>query len=267
MQEIELDREFVKRLAVMHQGNATAHLNRVRKNLSNERTIMAWTQHEMLGASGLVISASLWSLVDAAKAVEIYRRASTIYRQLDHSYWLPLALVSASDKTLAEIRSSLPDAPTLNAQTVAFGLISNELFYRERDAADTERLRNQWRHLGNIPVGRLGIPLDHYGQCADAMRDARHERRIGRFMEAAANYVRRAAEVVRGASHDRFHWRRLHSSILPAEPEAVAMTTAMSIMAHDVLKTSITEMSDLDRYGRLLVETGERMRQAIRDDQ
>jgi hypothetical protein len=94
------------------------------------------------------------------------------------------------------------------------------------------------------------------------MRAARNSRNIERFFAEAGNYVRRAAEVVRSASHDQFHWRRLQSTVLPAEPEAVAMTTAMSIMAHTAFRMPITEMSELDAHGRLLVDMGEKMRNA-----
>jgi hypothetical protein len=119
-----------------------------------------------------------------------------------------------------------------------------------------ERLDDHWRHAGNSPIGRLGIPLDYYVRVAQAMRAARTRRDFDRFVVEAAAYVLRAAEVIRSASHDHFHWLRLQSTILPAEPEAVAMTTAMSMMAHAVFGRPMSEMANLDAHGMRLVEIG-----------
>jgi len=141
-------------------------------------------------------------------------------------------------------------------------MVGNDVTRSDRSNVRTERLNAEWRHAGNIPVGRLGIQLDHYARCARAMRTARSERNIERFFAEAANYVHRAAEAIRGASHDRFHWRRMQSTILPAEPEAVAMTTAMSMMSHELFQLPISEIPNLDLHGRLLVEVGEEMRNA-----
>jgi hypothetical protein len=125
-----------------------------------------------------------------------------------------------------------------------------------------------WRQVGNYPVGRLGVPLDYYARFAKAMHYAREKKDPGIFLAEAGNYVNRAAEVLSSASHDRFHWLKLESTIRPAEPEAVAMTTAMAIISHSMFNTSIREMPHLDEHGRLLVEVGDDMwRAAQRPDE
>src|SRR6266702_1617380 len=111
---------------------------------------------------------------------------------------------------------------------------------------------------------------------APRSRWSKHEMLAASSLVIAASYwslitpskallcYRRATEIYR-ASHDRFHWRSLQSTVLPAEPEAVAITTAMSMMSHAMFQRSISDMPNLDAHGRLLVEVGEGMQGAARD--
>jgi hypothetical protein len=204
----------------MHEGNARAHISLAEKDYARKESYTGLSRHEMLAASSLVISGSLWSLIDPRNAVQRYREASNMYGRMKHSYWLVLGLASANQNEMPRILSAITDMPHPDPQIVAFGLVCNALTNAER----TGHLNAQWRHLGNVPLGRLGIPLDHYGKCADAMLLARETKNVGRFQRAAADYIDRAAEVIRTASHDRFNWRRLPSPVLPAEPEAIGMT-------------------------------------------
>src|SRR6266702_4547012 len=124
-------------------------------------------------------------------------------------------------------------------------------------------------HARNVST-RIGTMLATSRSAASAFRSttmlaARDKKNVEHFFAEAANYVQRAAEIVRSASHDRFHWRSLQSTVLPAEPEAVAITTAMSMMSHAMFQRSISDMPNLDAHGRLLVEVGEGMQGAARD--
>ncbi len=261
MKEIEFDLRLIQRVALMHEGNAMAHIKRDEQRERGDNVRAAWSPHAMLAASSVVIAASYWSLISPGKAVLAYGMGAEMYRRMGHSYWLALALASVNEDEMARMPSVVEETRVPTAQTVAFALICNEVSSNHRNSR-YELLNTHWKHTGNVPIGRLGIPLDHYGRCANAMRAAREEKNIDRFLAEAGNYVHRAAEIVRTASHDRFHWRRLQSTILPAEPEAVAITTALSVISHEVFQMPITEMSNLDPYGRLLVEIGEKMRNA-----
>ena len=263
MAPLEHDPKLIERLAVAHEGNAAAHLRSAEDQAKHsEARRPGWNQHQMLGASSLAIAASYWSLIEPRRAVALYRRATEVYRAIDHSYWMVVALASGGGRDVRSMPSAIDEMSAPSPQAIAFAMVGNEMTNNERGGKREERLNSEWRHVGNVPVGRLGIPLDHYGRCAQAMRAARSSKDIDRFFTEAGNYVRRAAEVVRSASHDRFHWLRLQSTILPAEPEAVAMTTAMSTMAHTAFDIPITEIPELDAYGRLLVDIGEQMRNA-----
>src|SRR6478609_2850251 len=104
----------------------------------------------------------------------------------------------------------------------------------ESDVSVTEHLEALWAHAGNVPIGRLGITFDHYVHCARAMRAAGRTKNVDAVRRAAVDYLDRASEVLRRASHDRFHWLRLQSSLLPAEPEAVAVMVALAAVARKV---------------------------------
>jgi hypothetical protein len=264
MPKLEFDPALIKNLALVHEASAALHSKRAAEQQGAQEAPerSRWSQHEMLAASGLVIAASYWSLIEPRRAVQLYRRASEAYRHHGHSYAMVLALASASRNEIPAMVSAIEAASAPNPQAVAFAMVANEVTGDDRPARRIESLDVHWRHVGNMPVGRLSIPLDHYGVCAQAMRAAHRDEDIERFFAAATDYVQRAAEVIRSASHDRYHWLQLRSAILPAEPEAVAMTTAMSMTSHSVFKMPISEMANLDVHGRLLVELGDEMRNA-----
>jgi hypothetical protein len=209
MPELEHNPQLIGRLASMHEGNAAAHLKVAGAQHDADaagRPEADWGPHMMLAASGFVIAASYWSLIQPDRALVLYRRAAAMYRAMGHSYWMVLALASASDDDLATMTPLTIETREPDAQSIAFAMVGNEIADVDGRGARTERLNAQWRHVGNIPVGRLGIPLDYYARCAEAMHMARQEQDIKRFSSEAANYIRRAAEAVRAASHDQYHW-------------------------------------------------------------
>jgi hypothetical protein len=264
MPELQHNRRMVKNLALITEANAALHFKSAAEQLGSREWIQrpAWSQHEMLAASGFAVAASYWSLLDAERAVTLYRRAAETYRQLNHGYAMALALASATSDEISITLASMDEASPPSPQTVAFALVANELSDSEAQGSRVERLGLQWRHFGNVPIGRLGIPLDYYGRCALAMRAARQSESEEGFLAQASDYVRRAAEVLKTASHDQFNWLALQSSILPAEPEAVAMTAAMSMVSHSLFGMPISQMPNLDEHGRLLAEVGDALRKA-----
>src|ERR1019366_1130588 len=267
MPKIDHDPEVIADLARIYEGSAKAHLSLAAdRDELRHSTQIEWSKHEMLAARCLAISASYWALVDARTAVNVYRRASGLYRRMGHSYWVPLAMASGTVDQIKDEIFSVAESHNPTPLAVAFAMVGGEMSEGIKSEDVTERLGRQWRHIGNVPVGRLGIPLDYYGRCASAMRLARTTENRQVFFAEAGQYVNRVAEVLRSASHDQFHWRQLRSAILPGEPEAVAMTTAMSIMSHQVFRSPITEISQTDSHGRLILEIAEEMRAAAEDE-
>jgi hypothetical protein len=264
MPELEHDRRLIENLALLHEANAALHSKYAAEQGHTDETLgrPRLSQHEMLAASGFVVAASYWSLIEPSRAITLYLKASETYRFLGHSYWMVLALASVNGDEIQTMLSVVDEMPAPSPQAVAFAMVANEVADADRRTKRAELLDTHWRHIGNSPVGRLGIPLDHYARCARAMRSARRDKNPEGFFAEAASFVNRAAEVLRSASHDRFHWLQLRSAILPAEPEAVAMTCAMSMMSHSMFKMPIAKLPNLDAHGRLLVEIGDEMRNA-----
>jgi hypothetical protein len=265
MAQSEYEPQRLTRIAAMHVGSARAHLAALRERPETSVLGGDGMQHFMLAASSQVIGASLLSLVSPREAISQYRAAARMYRDIRHDYWMPLALAAGDVDAVAEATSGIEDATSLSPQAVAFGMVASAAS-RDRDASRRdESLTSAWQHIGNVPVGRLGVPLDDYGACARAMRATTRKKDFETFARAARQYLLRAAEVRRSASHDAFHWTRLQSNILPAEPEAIAMTTTMSIVAHDVFGASLEKIGDMDPHARILMDVGEDMRAAARE--
>lgn len=264
MPELEHDPKLIRLLAQVHEGNAQAHSDLIGTNELNDNSDSVspqrWSKHEMIAASSLVLAASCWTLVDQRKAVQLYRSAAERYQQMGHSYWIPLKVASSSDADIRETFFRLDDVRDPTPLAVAFGLLINAEQNRPAKV-----LNEHWRHMGNIPVGRLGIPLDHYGRVADAIRSARAEGGYVGFISACASFMGRISEVLSTASHDRFHWSRLQLTVFPAEPEAVAVAVIMSKISHSLYNVPISKMVDLDRHGSLLIELGELMHMAAND--
>jgi hypothetical protein len=264
------DREVLERFASAYEGNARAHVARATERAANRQSELQheadrWSEDEMLAASSLAIAASCYTLTAPRKAVQLYRRAADMYRGMGHDYWRVLSMASADYESFQKVPLIVSDLAPLNPQTVAVAMVANEVLLSSSHHAslkpDTaaEPLENAWRHFGNLPVGRLGIPLDQYGRFAQAIRGARERKDRDRFMGDARSYINRAGEVIRSAMHDEFHWRGLQSAILPAEPEAVAMSTAISTVSHEVFGSSMAELPGTDDIGRSLLEVGESM--------
>jgi len=100
----------------------------------------------------LVVAASCWSLIDQRKAVGLYRRAAELYQQLSHSYWIPMKLASSTESEIRETSYEMDEEREPNPLALAFALIANTAQNR-----NAELVVAHWRHVGNVPIGRLVI--------------------------------------------------------------------------------------------------------------
>ena len=259
MIEIEHDYQLVEMLAATTEGNARAH--RARMKEERDRNRLGWTRHEMLAASGFAVAASYWSLIDPHRAVAAYRLAAATYREIEHDYWIVAAL-AAGDRSAAGVAQALQETEPSSPQTLAFAMVAFAIVAGPDGSSGFEGMSKWWSHFGNVPVGRLGIPLDIYRRCAQAMM--RRDRES--LMHEAPHYFARAAEVIGAASQDRFHWRSMLSSILPAEPEAAAMATAMSVVARELDINPRQMAADAGAHGLRLMDVGMALRDAVSSD-
>jgi hypothetical protein len=258
------EQEIIERVARIYEGNARAYLKKQDKRNRAEQITRDWSKEQILAASGFAISGSYWSLIDPRRAVSSYRRASELYRSMGHDFWMVLALASEPEAVIPPISLAAIENHFPSGLSLAFGMVCFSLSGEEQSVWHWEHLKKHWEGSAGIPIGRLRIPLDYYGRCAEGMRSARLKKDEEVFQKEAANYVNRAAEILRIASHDRFHWLRFQSAILPAEPEVIATIRAMSVISNSVFKKPITKMAQVDEHGQYLMAIGERLWKAAR---
>jgi hypothetical protein len=266
--ELEWDPPLVERVARTTEGAARARWSAYRELTGSRHgrpgepsAGSRAEQHGMLAASGLAIAASHWSLLDPKRARVCFLDAMQIYHRLDHSYWMALALCSSDGKAMDLLAREIPaqaDRPSLPTDALAFMIVAESVpRLGERMAGLREALGRHLRVHGNRPVGRLGVPLEEYLRCRDTLQRASSQD-PGRFSTVVGAFMHRATEPVRLAMHDRFHWSRLRSSVLPVEPEAlaVAMTAvAVSLLAYD----QVPRMPDLDPAAGRVMRVAERL--------
>lgn len=268
-----MDKELIVRLARIYEGNALRHeRNAAEKRRASENETASLTQEDMLAASSMVIAAGYWSLIDGRQGSAQYKGAATRYRALGHEYWMVLALASGDSNQMRTVSAAINSESTLTPLELGFGAVANQLVERRDSDGGDAYLTASWERLGNVPVGRLGIPLNVYMRCADTIRTTRAEQvsddprgrtiLLDSFGRSCSDYFSRASEVIGLAAHDRFHWSRGLSTILPAEPEAVAMAVAMSAVAHDVFHTRLSRSLDIDWRSRLVMEVADSLREA-----
>src|SRR5262249_19348169 len=195
-------------------------------------------------------------------ALRRYRNAAQMYRSMGHDYWIVLETVAANWREISKLAPTISEISASRPELIGFAMVTNEAFESENREKRSERLNSLWQHAWNFPSGCLSISLNFYGRWAQGVRSARSEKNVNRFFAECAIYVERASEVLRLASHDRFHWTRLQSTILPAEPEAVAVTKTMSMLSHSLFWKTLIGISNLYEQGRFFVRIGEEMRKA-----
>jgi hypothetical protein len=102
---------------------------------------------------------------------------------------------------------------------------------------------------GYAEAGRLGIPLSSTMRVLDAVRRIDREQAYpGALAVPVRDFLTRAYEVTSAAMSDRWHWRRLMSSVLPVEPEAAALgAVVMSVAMRHGLEDELMERLRLPR--------------------
>ncbi|HYH78734.1 MAG TPA: hypothetical protein VEX86_03035 [Longimicrobium sp.] len=190
-------------------------------------------------ASSLLLGAAYAALVDPGRARYEFARAAAAYAEEDAPLAAVLAICAGDDGLVRELTGGEEDlwgASPLRRLAVVLG----RAWLTETDDPPPELdQRGAGGHAYGFvfgPAGRLGVPVAAYAAAFDEVRRAAHELRevprgpvvftgaspARRSLPAVCALLERAAEPVLAAMADRFHWQRAHSTVLPAEPEAVA---------------------------------------------
>jgi hypothetical protein len=233
-----------------------------------------------LSINYLGIAASYWSAVDITRGRKCfqwaYEKAHGFSKTLEgfndlniqrRTMW---ALRAASMATCSRIQPpvdvirTLADGGsyltpnTLMAALVAGGPV---LFTesREQVVAPLKHLLKIARSFQTHPVGKLRVPLSLFVELIDyAMQDesavgtlSRREHSTSRrFREWTVRFGERLSERVTLAQSNHYHWQRLHSSLLPLEPDAVCALIVWAKIKRHLLPESSQNLSFISELPR-----------------
>jgi hypothetical protein len=218
-EDLDIDRQDLTVLADAYSGYA-----KVLASAEKNRELLP------LIASSRLLGAVYRALVDPRAAREEFRDAARLYLNLGIPYCSLLAVCGEDSEVLTqywrigqEAREQGGGDTDLLGSLVASCWLSANPNYRERYRGVLSKVLSQTREQSAITVGRLRLPLRLY--LATVEEISHFDRQLntpnsGQFRHTIA-WLERAAEPVAQAMKDRFHWRRLHSGVLPIEPEIV----------------------------------------------
>jgi len=204
-------------------------------------------------ASLFAIAGSYRLLLDVDEAAGSLRRSARHFAALGSAFAHPLAVCG----TEAEISiGALGEDRPLSAEERGDVLLALGWLDLTAPTRVATQARNALQgHLelagavAETPVGRLRIPLDAAARVISAADSVAHE---GTALDPLAASLHdaliRIHDVIAAAMRDRFHWRRLLSSVLPVEPEAAALgAIAMAAVMRHEADDEILRQFDLPR--------------------
>jgi hypothetical protein len=199
--------------------------------------------HRLRAATMKVLAGACWCLTELPRAPDAFAEARSIYQSLGRSFALVTA-ICAGEVNLPDIEllgSPTVDDLAFHALSVAWLLASDAADRLESDAI-LEQLAEDGRRSGLYLTGQLDIPYYHYLRLAQAVRAAaRGEDAMRALARPLPRILERATEPLRLAMSDRFHWRMIQTSVMPVEPELLAIGR----IAHRALGDWDDEMLEL----------------------
>jgi hypothetical protein len=118
------------------------------------------------------------------------------------------------------------------------------------------------RPAAEATVGRARIPLGTVAQAVGAAEELAHaegemEGPMERLRLTLHDALTRMHEVTAAAMADRYHWKRLMSSVLPVEPEAVVLSAvAMAAATRADVAGELIERIDLPPLAQISMQLG-----------
>jgi hypothetical protein len=172
-----------------------------------------------------VVAASCWAAIDSAASQRWWRSAHEQYADLRHPY-AELITVCAGFSGREEIELRPPqNALALQCRLILLAwlsVVASEYAVSYRDGL--EHLDAMTAEFAVMCPGQLGLPVRHVHLFARALCSDWGEQGLSPRAANAAEYLlRRAADAVRAAQADRFHWRRILPGFMPVEPEWLAV--------------------------------------------
>jgi hypothetical protein len=172
-----------------------------------------------------VLGASCWVLIDQVEGARRWQTATERYAELAHPYADVLAVCAGltEPETIPPLRSRT--ALALQCRLILLAWLP-VVAPRHADTCGEElaQLSPLVDELDTRRPGQLGLPVRHVRHLAHALCDGWREHGLTlRAATAGQHVLRLAADTVRAARADRYHWRRLLPGFMPVEPEWLAL--------------------------------------------
>jgi hypothetical protein len=179
----------------------------------------------LYGATMTVLAASCWTLIDAPASQQWWFSAMEHYAELRHPY-ADLIAVCAGMTGLDQMEIQLP--PTALALQCRILLLAWLSVVTPEDAPyyceQLEHSAYPDSHVATMCPGQLNLPLYRLHYFARVLCDDLRQEKLSTHTVNTAGYLlRRAADTVRAAQADQYHWRRVLPGFMPVEPEWLAV--------------------------------------------
>jgi hypothetical protein len=203
-------------------------------------------------AALLTAAASYWILIDPHRSFSLFADAGNLYADLGRSFAYVASICGAVRQLPHLAALQIYPETDMGAEEANYLLLreawNSALDIAQPDPAFGSNLRVDSGNRGAWPTGRLRIPqrsqlavLRNSIELTDRWSSKEEIRYIGQdqFIRDLQSFLARADEQVEIAMSDHYHWRRLQSSLLPVEPEIVAVC---AVAAASALATSGEEI-------------------------
>ena len=163
-------------------------------------------------------AAGCWCLISPTRAPAAFSEARRLYQDLGHPFAIAVA-ICAGEQALPSVeshQSTSPEDHAYRALWLAWTVASRKTAASAVSA--TPAHNREW-----FPAGQLGIPVRLY---LDFSRDVGRAIRSGDpgpLAWSLPQLLQRGTEPVKMAMADRYHWQSLATSVMPVEPELLAI--------------------------------------------
>jgi hypothetical protein len=184
-------------------------------------TLLPWL------ASCWLMGGILKSLVSPEEALPLFRSAAQVYRQLKHPFW-KVAAVCGLDKELLLTEELIP-SQMVETTPNEYLYEQLRLSYLARTSSTTRKIPNTLEQQGITArtlrlrrAGRLNLPLQLYLEALENTSPITYKS-VNDVGDPLRDLLYRAQESTELASADSYHWRHLRGSVVPIEPELLAV--------------------------------------------
>jgi hypothetical protein len=184
-----------------------------------------------------VLAGGCWALLGSDRADSAFAAATVAYERLGR----PISKLTGICAGSLQVRPQVDDEQSRAATPLAYHALLtawrliHEAAPEPELAAVVERLAHTIERWDPRPSGQLGIPLYFYVELLVRIHAGQAQGdQSAQLNRLPARLLARAAEPVRAAMIDDFHWSRLQSGLMPVEPELLTIGRILHLLLpHD----------------------------------